>query len=152
MLTNEQINHILENRISDLGRIRSIAGVLPVVNPLTDPSTVSKAAAQGAKLGAKIISTDHKKDSLKISDQSKIYKLIKEYFKNSLVFEKHKNDVYFLVGVKNSGFLNMNFCVLEILLKHAYLEIFAHAKEGFIKQGTCVKAINTLKKYLTNSQ
>ena len=76
---------------------------------------------------------------------------IKKYFDNSLIHESHENNIYYAVGIKGSGFFNLNPCVLEVVLKQNNLEIVAHAKEGLIKQKTCLKGMSALRAYLISN-
>lgn len=153
MLTIKQIEQILENKISELGMITGLTSSIATtgifgVKSETVGSMLGAAAeaAMGARIGSQQILIDYKNDLIKIRHQDLLPQKTKEYFNNSLIHESFQDEIYYAVGVKGSGFFNLNPCVLEIVLKQNDLAIFAYAKEGLIKQNTCLKAINMFEK------
>lgn len=155
MLNDNQINKILEGKLSELGKIGGVIGGIAgggagggIEGGVGGGIGGYIGGGLGAKIGAKLLPLDHKNDSVAHRDQKKITALAKNYFGDALIHESQENDIYYAVGVKGSGFFAMNPCVLELVIRPNTLEIFAHAKEGLIKQKTCTKAIDKLKEHL----
>lgn len=148
MLSDEQINKILGEKLANLGAVGGAAGATVGGGGLLGMISGAFGGASGAKAGAKILPIDHITENFGINNQSNVPELIKKYFNNSLINEDNENGTYYAAGIKGSGFSNLNPCILEVVSKPNYIQIFAHAKEGLIKQKTCLKAISALKMYL----
>ena len=106
--------------------------------------------AIGGALGAKLVGTAHLEEKIPVTDMTSTLAKLREFLEeppNSVVGEGAQA-VHILIGVIGSGFLNMNPCVIECELSSTSLTISAHAKEGLIKQNTCRKGIDMVKKEL----
>jgi hypothetical protein len=119
MLTHEQIELILESKLSDLGKITGGKG------------------------------TDTKSETFKHKeDMEKMVGLIDIFFDNSYIHIEDENSYFYIVAVKSAGFMNMNPCVYEIALEPEIIVISTYAREGLINQNTCEKAIKNIATFL----
>ena len=154
MLTKEQVEKIIEIKLSNLGGVGGAMGgtIGSIVTDDIIGAPLSAAAgflggSTGTKFGLKLIGLDNQQETVTIQNITQFQPIIKSYFGNDFIYEKNENGTFYFAGIKNSGAANLNPCVMELILKGTELMIFAHAKEGLIKQKTCIKAISDLKKY-----
>jgi len=139
-LTEKQIQDILSQGLAALGELGGSFGGIGGRH----------GGAIGGAIGARITPTAHLEETITITDMTSTLARLREFLQklpNNTVGEDAQ-ETYTLIGVIGSGFLNMNPCVIECELSSNSLKIFAHAKEGLIKQNTCRKGIDMLKKEL----
>lgn len=139
-LTEKQIQDILTSGLAAMGALGGSFGGMGAAG----------GGAIGGAIGAKITPTAHLEESMPVTDMTATLTKLREFLQelpNNTVGEDAQ-ETYTLIGVIGSGFLNMNPCVIECELSSNSLKIFAHAKEGLIKQNTCRKGIDMLKKEL----
>jgi len=147
MLDDKQIDNILRGKLSDVGG-HSLGAIQRTLGRYWIVDFSIRLGAASTNAVAKILKTDYKTENVEVNSQTDIPRLVKKYFNDRLISEENENGIYYAVGVKASGFFNMNPCVLEIVSKSNNIQVSAHAKEGLIKQKTCSKAIASLKAYL----
>lgn len=139
-LTEKQIQDILTSGLAAMGALGGSFGGMGG----------GGGGAIGGAIGAKITPTAHLEESMPVTDMTATLTKLREFLEeppNGVVGEGAQA-MHTLIGVIGSGFLNMNPCVIECELSSTSLTISAHAKEGLIKQNTCRKGIDMLKKEL----
>ncbi len=149
MLKNEDIDLILEQGLAELGMVGGVIGGASA-GSLTTAAVSVLTGGSGAKIGARKIATDHKNETIVVKDDIKTSKLIRQFFGEGN-FGVDANNENYVIGLRGSGFWNMNPCVYELVQKPGELNVTTHAKEGLIKQNSCQKAIDNLKSYLSTN-
>lgn len=141
----EEIEHILIDAIGDAGAIGGAVG---------GSASGAVGGRAGGRFGAKHF---NKLDGLAVTfpvPPTDAYRhLVRDQFLGGVpeqygVGPGTHDQAYMMVGLVGSGALNMNPCHIQIVWFETSLHVTAYAKEAWIKQKTCVKAIDRLAEVL----
>ena len=89
---------------------------------------------------------DSKSDTLQVANSDDLVNKLKSYFSNVLLKQTNENNEHYFMAVLAPSFWRLNPCVVEVVVSGNAVRIVTYAKEGLIKQNTCQRTIDDIKK------